>query len=115
MPVSSALAFIIPNEMANKLGSRSSWITLLLIGSVPGGPRLASHVPLLRNIAFASTLYHEVGHHLDRTIGAPARSGESAVDSWEVRLCSAYFRKQYWYLVPFVRFAKAVTARASRG
>ncbi|PYS36144.1 MAG: hypothetical protein DMG14_25310 [Acidobacteria bacterium] len=67
-------------------------------------------VPVLRNIAFASTLYHEVGHHLERTIGAPAPGGEAAAEAWKNRLLCSYLRKSYWYLVPFLGVAKAIVA-----
>ncbi len=77
----------------------------------PKMPRLMSRIPVLRNLAFASVLYHEVGHHLEHTMGAPAPCGEAAAEAWEARLLRSYFRKSYWYLVPFVGVAKKVVAR----
>lgn len=41
--------------------------------------------------AFASTLFHEIGHHLDYTVGAPAPCGEAAADAWNRRLLAIYF------------------------
>jgi len=71
-------------------------------------------VPLLRNIVLAGTLFHEIGHHLDNTIGAPARGGEAAAEAWQGRLLRFYFRKQYWYLLPFVRIANVLFGRVIR-
>ena len=31
-----------------------------------------SQTQALTNLAFADTLFHEIGHHLDHTVGAPA-------------------------------------------
>ncbi|MCI0419435.1 MAG: hypothetical protein L0387_23195 [Acidobacteria bacterium] len=52
---------------------------------------------------FADTLFHEIGHHLDATIGAPAPSGEAAAEQWSNRLSARYLRKRYWYLVPLLK------------
>jgi hypothetical protein len=99
-----------------KFKGEQAWIEIVVDNVIaswfgPSMPRFMHRIPVLRNIAFASTLYHEVGHHLDYTIGAPAPGGESAAEAWETRLLVSYFRKHYWYLVPFLRVAKAVVAR----
>ena len=41
----------------------------------PGVPNFVMYIPILRNYAFADVLFHEVGHHLDHTIGAPTLAG----------------------------------------
>lgn len=56
-------------------------------------------------------LFHEVGHHLDCTIGAIAPGGESSAEAWKTKLLRFYFRKRYWYLKPFLGPARAVVAR----
>src|SRR5437870_2617334 len=48
------------------------------------------------------------GHHLERTIGAPAPGGQAAAEAWKNRLLCSYLRKSYWYLVPFL--GKAIVA-----
>jgi hypothetical protein len=63
---------------------------------------------MLQNLAFADTLFHEIGHHLDHTIGAPAPGGEAAAEAWSGRLIVFYFRRRYWYLAPLVPVAKAL-------
>jgi hypothetical protein len=99
-----------------KLKGDQAWIEIVVDNIVaswfgPSMPRFMPRIPVLRSVAFASTLYHEVGHHLDHTIGAPAPGGESAAEAWKDRLLGSYFRKHYWYLVPFLGVAKAVVAR----
>jgi hypothetical protein len=102
-----------------KLRGEQAWIEIVVDNIVgawfgAGMPRFMSHIPVLRNIAFASTVYHEVGHHLEHTIGAPARGGEVAAEAWKDRLLRSYFRKSYWYLVPFLKIAKPFVARLGR-
>ncbi len=99
-----------------KYKGEPAWIEILVDNIVAssfgaGMPRYWYRIPPMRNIAFASTLYHEVGHHLDQTIGAPAPGGEAAAEAWMAKLLHAYFRKRYWYLVPFLGVAKAAVAR----
>jgi hypothetical protein len=74
----------------------------------PGLPPIMSRIPILQNIALGDTLYHEIGHHLDHILGAPAPSGEAAAEAWTGRLLAMYFRKRYWYLIPLLPVAKAV-------
>src|SRR5262249_23283985 len=80
------------------------WIEIavdnVMTASFPPGPlRILSYIPVLRDIPFAAVLFHEVGHHLDFTIGAPAPSGEAAAEAWEERLLLSYTRKHFWFLI----------------
>jgi hypothetical protein len=51
--------------------------------------------PFFRETAFARILFHEVGHHLDHTIGAPARTGEAAAEKWCELLLLNYLRTRW--------------------
>jgi hypothetical protein len=57
-----------------------------------------------------STLYHEVGHHLDKTIGSRTRGGERAADAWSIDLKRKHFRKRFRVLLfllnPFAPFIR---------
>ena len=55
---------------------------------------------LFREHLLADVLVHELGHHLDVTVGASARSGEAAAEDWRRRLSRRYFRGRYWWLRP---------------
>ena len=52
-------------------------------------------INVLRDLALAGVLFHELGHHLDATVGAAARAGERAAEDWSVRLHRQYFRRRY--------------------
>jgi len=57
-------------------------------------------IPLLREMAFAWVLFHEIGHHIDYTIKPEFREKEDAADDWGKKLFKNFFRKEYWYLIP---------------
>jgi hypothetical protein len=99
-----------------KRNGEQPWIEIVVGNAISAFrvPRVLMRVPLLRNIVLADTLFHEIGHHLDDTIGARARSGEAAAEGWQGRLIVFYFRKKYWYLMPVVRIAKWLFDRVIR-
>ncbi len=57
-------------------------------------PSILTHLPIVRNFALAGTLFHEIGYHLERTIGAPAPRGEATAKAWKERLQACYLRKR---------------------
>src|SRR5437762_12971135 len=69
-----------------------------LLGAFPS----AGHQLLAEELGNQLSLVVEVGHHLDNTLGAAARNGEAAAESWNKRLMVSYFHKHYWYLIPLV-------------
>ena len=96
-----------------------AWIELVVDNIVTahfksGATGLLMLIPIVRNLAFATTLFHEVGHQLDHTTGASGRNGEAAADAWNTKLMVSYFRKHYWYLMPFVRIVKALSTNISQ-
>jgi hypothetical protein len=58
---------------------------------------------LVRDHLFADVLFHELGHHLDVTIGAAAPTGEAAAEDWSRRLSRTYFHRRYWWFRPIAR------------
>lgn len=87
---------------AKRHGAPAS-IELVVDNVVAAWPAYLLRFPLVRDAAVSSVLFHELGHHFDRTIGAPVRSGEAAADAWRSRLSHEYFRARYWWFRPFVR------------
>jgi hypothetical protein len=86
-----------------------AWIEVILDNVVPGTvPRPLLWFQLGRDFLLAETLYHEVGHHLEDSVGAAKRRGEAAADDWCRRLTRRHMRKNYWYLIPVVRVLRRV-------
>jgi hypothetical protein len=94
----------------SKRNGEQPWVVIVVDNIVAasfrsGSTRFLAAIPLARELAFADTLYHEIGHHLDHTIGAPARTGERAAEAWNSRLKQCFLRTRYSYL-RFLRFLR---------
>jgi hypothetical protein len=57
-------------------------------------------LPLLADTALGDVLFHEVGHHLNATIGSLAGGEEASAENWKRRLARLHVRRKYWYLRP---------------
>jgi hypothetical protein len=77
-----------------------AWIEIIVDTTIPPLPRLLTFFRAVPDLLLANSLYHEVGHHLDATIGSASRAGEAAAEDWRRRLTKIHTRKRYWYLVP---------------
>lgn len=84
-----------------KRGGTPASIEIVVDNAVAGWPAFALQLNLFRDLVLARVLFHELGHHLDATIGAAAPSGEAAAEDWGRRLRRLYFRRRYWWLRPF--------------
>jgi hypothetical protein len=82
-----------------------AWIQIVVDNLVGNLPAWFCRSKFLLDMVLAHTVYHEVGHHLDATIGAPARSGEAAADEWARRLTANHFRRRYPIIRRLVGFA----------
>ena len=72
---------------------------------------VVDHILFLQDARFSFVLYHELGHHLDATIGALGAAPELTAEAWARRLVRLYLRKRHRYVVPFVRAARAIWRR----
>ena len=54
-------------------------------------------IPFLREIGFGHVLFHEIGHHIHRTVRPEHKEKEDVADSWSRKLNANYVRKKYWY------------------
>ena len=79
------------------------WIELVVDRIVEDAPRAVRWSQFARDLHTGRVLFHELGDHLDATVGATARAGEAAAEAWRKRLSKAHFRKHYWYVRPFLR------------
>jgi len=71
------------------------WIQLVVDNIVRQAPRWFLRSRYLTDMLVAKTLFHEVGHHLDGTVGSRSRSGEEAAEDWSRRLRTQYSGKRY--------------------
>ncbi len=85
-------------------------LTVIVDNVFRGVPSSALRIPVVREILLAGTLYHEIGHHLERTLGAPARAGEAAAEAWSKRLSRQHLRRRhriasglFWAATPVTR------------
>jgi hypothetical protein len=86
-----------------------AWIELVADNIVPANyPKALLWFQLFRDIQVAQTLYHEIGHHLDETVGSATRRGEAAAEDWRKRLSRIHFQKRYWVLRPVVQIIRRI-------
>lgn len=64
-------------------------------------PRGCFHFSIFRDFALSEVLFHEIGHHIHYTQAPEYKEKEDVADKWESRLNRHYYRRQYWFLVPF--------------
>jgi hypothetical protein len=93
---------------ATNRGNSSPWIELRvdkIIDGLGGAPR---RLPIVRELIFGHVLFHELGHHIHRTIRPERTEKEDVADTWAGKLNANFIRKEYWYampvIVPIVKF-----------
>jgi hypothetical protein len=87
---------------ATKRGNSSPWIELRvdkIIEGLRGAPRW---LPIAREIVFGHVLFHELGHHIHRTIRPEHTEKEDVADNWAGKLNANFIRKKYWYAMPML-------------
>lgn len=99
-----------------------AWIQIFVDHIVNGLPRTLLWIPLFRYGFFAKVLYHELGHHIHKTIRPEYGEREDTADAWERKLSRRFLRTRYWYLLPVLyplgmalRFTKNHLIRIPRG
>ena len=94
----------------------TAWIQIVVDNVFAGVPRFAQARPLVREILLGHTLYHEVGHHLQRT--HHEAGGEIPAERWAKRLSRRFVEEHYrWLLLlarPVVRMYR-LARRVGRG
>jgi hypothetical protein len=66
--------------------------------------------PLLRfsfwlDLLISDVLYHELGHHIHRTLRPERKNPESTANHWRRTLRHLYFRRRYRLIIPVIRVA----------
>ena len=84
--------------------------------------RLSLKIPFLRDLIFADTVYHEIGHHIHRTKVPEYKETEDVAEKWEEKLKRYYFLRKYWYIIiplfvvlwPFLKISRAIKKRSKK-
>jgi hypothetical protein len=63
-------------------------------------PRWLFRIPSVQFIVIGEVFYHELGHHIHRTVRPEFRESEDVAESWRKNLSGSFIRKRYWYLLP---------------
>ncbi|MEZ6084938.1 MAG: hypothetical protein R3E58_13635 [Phycisphaerae bacterium] len=79
-----------------------AWIRLVVDNVLAEIPWYAKRIPIVRDAALGSVLYHEFGHHIHKTKKPEFKEKEDVADKWSDKLLVAYLRKQYWYFRPIL-------------
>jgi hypothetical protein len=79
-----------------------AWIQIFVDNILSQMPLFAWKVPFLRNLYFASTVYHEIGHHIHKMARPEFREREDVADDWERKLTRRFVFRRYWYLLPIL-------------
>lgn len=95
-------------------GGTPASIEIIVDNVLAAYPRFASAFAVSRDGVFAGVLFHELGHHLEVTVGAAAPSGEAAAEEWKRRLGRLYFQRRYRWLRPVARILRPVVHRLRR-
>lgn len=83
------------------ISGEPAWIELFVDSAVQRMPPFLLRIPLFQDSALATVLFHELGHHLHATQARAYREPEDVAESWKRRLSRIYFRRRYWYVLPF--------------
>jgi len=66
----------------------------------PGlGSVFVSHANTTRRCVW-QVLFHEIGHHIHRTVRPEHNEKEDVADKWAGKLNGNFVRKKYWYAIP---------------
>jgi hypothetical protein len=83
-------------------GNSSPYIELRVDRIVLGLNGFPIRIPMLRDIIFGHVLFHDIGHHIHRTVRPEYDEKEDVADKWAGKLNGNFIRKKYWYLLPIL-------------
>jgi hypothetical protein len=55
-------------------------------------------IPFIRDLIIGNTLYHEIGHHINRKESLEKAQAEKIAEKWRKKLSKYYLKRKYWYL-----------------
>jgi len=85
-----------------KWQNEPAWIEVFVDNICQGWPSWLLRIPFLLDLAFADMVFHELGHHIQKTQVPEFKEREDVADKWSKRLSRHYFWRRYWYLMPLL-------------
>lgn len=79
-----------------------AWIEIFVDNTFSCVPDFALRIPLLKNLLMTDVLYHEIGHHIHKTIIPEHVEREDSAEKWRRRLEKRFIFSRYWYLLPLL-------------
>lgn len=83
-----------------KWQNEPAWIEVFVDNVCQDWPSWLLRIPFFRDLAFADVVFHELGHHIQKTQVPEFKEREDVADKWSKRLGRHYFWRRYWYLMP---------------
>lgn len=90
-----------------------AWIEVFVDNVCWGWPSWLLRIPFFCDLAFADVVFHELGHHIQKTRVPEFKEREDVADKWGEKLSHHYLRRRYWYLMLF--FAVALILKPFKG
>jgi hypothetical protein len=87
--------------------SNPAWIEIFVDNALHGWEKTFwVRVRFFRESKLADVLFHEIGHHIHRTIRPEYREREDVADVWKVRLQRNYHKQRFSWIRIVARFFK---------
>ena len=84
---------------SEKWEGRPAHIEIIVDNILEPWPRALLYFSFFKDLLFADTLFHEIGHHIHKTQAPEYREREDVAEKWSRILSRQYFRKRYWYIM----------------
>ena len=85
-----------------------AWIEIFVDNIFLSIPVLMLRIPLIRNLIMTDVLYHEIGHHIHKTMAPEHVEREDSAEKWRSRLGHKFVFRRYWYLLPLLLILAAI-------
>ncbi|MCD4811300.1 hypothetical protein K8R14_01690 [bacterium] len=76
-----------------------AYIELLIDNIYQGYPKWVHFFNFIHDLPIASTLFHEVGHHIHKTQAPEFNDKEDVANKWGRKLYRKYCMNRYWYII----------------
>jgi hypothetical protein len=88
----------------HKWNGEPAWIEIFIdniLSNIVGGG-VFWKIKFVQDIFLSEVLFHEIGHHIHKTMAPDHSEREDNADKWGARLSKHYGFRAYWYLVPIL-------------